>query len=312
MRGVVLGGFDTAPALRDDVPAPAARGKQVLVRVRASSVNPVDAAIAGGMLRGMAEYEFPVVLGRDYAGVVEEVGPDVDRYRVGDDVFGFLPHANPAVHDGSWCELIAVPEDDFIAPAPGDLEVSAAGAAPLAGIAGLTAIDALDVSEGDTVLIVGATGGVGGVASQLAARVGATVIAPGLPEDEDHLRSLGVGEVVARDGDVAAAVRALRPGGVDALLDLVSYTPDALDAYAATLREGGRAASTNGAAGDRTGRINVMAIPTTENLTRLARLLETGAITIPIDQTHPIADAADALQALATGHTQGKIAISIT
>jgi NADPH:quinone reductase-like Zn-dependent oxidoreductase len=311
MRGFVLGSFDEAPTLRDDLPRPTVGEDQVLVRVRSSSVNPVDAAIAGGMLRGMAEYAFPVILGRDYAGVVEQVGPAVGSYQVGDNVFGFLLHANPTVHDGSWCELIAVPEDNFIAAAPRNTESSPAGAAPLAGITALAAIDALGISEGDTVLIVGATGGVGTVASQLAVNAAAAVIAPALPEDKDYLSSLGVAEVVDRNGDVAAAVRVLHPDGVDALLDLVSYTPDALDAYATILNAQGRAASTNGAAGDGSGRVNVMAVPTTENLQRLARFLEEGTITIPVGRTYPVTDAADALQALATGHTQGKIAVSI-
>src|SRR6478752_2328591 len=134
MRGAVLEGFDTAPVVRDDLPAPTASGNQVLVRVHASSVNPVDAAIAGGMLRGMVDYEFPVVLGRDYAGVVERVGPSAAGYSEGDHVFGFLPHANPTVHAGSWSELIAVPDDNFIAPVPSAIELSSAGTAPLVGI----------------------------------------------------------------------------------------------------------------------------------------------------------------------------------
>ena len=76
-----------------------------MVRVHASSVNPVDAAIAAGMLKQMrVEYEFPVISARDYAGVVEEVGSEVSGYAIGDEVFGFLLHANPAVHDGSWAE----------------------------------------------------------------------------------------------------------------------------------------------------------------------------------------------------------------
>jgi hypothetical protein len=82
----------------------------VLVRVQASSANPADNSIAAGMLKQMGlEYEFPVILGRDYAGVVEQTGAEVTRYSVGDEVFGFLLHANPTVHDGSWTELITVP-----------------------------------------------------------------------------------------------------------------------------------------------------------------------------------------------------------
>ena len=74
MRAFILASFDTPPALRDDLPAPVPAEDEVLVRVHASSVNPVDAAVSAGMLKGMSEHEFPVVLGRDYAGMVEQVG----------------------------------------------------------------------------------------------------------------------------------------------------------------------------------------------------------------------------------------------
>src|SRR5207248_6023089 len=118
MKAVTLDGFDTPPRLRDDLPAPTPAAHGVLVRVHASSVNPADNSIAAGMLKQMGvEYEFPVILGRDYAGVVEQVGAEVTRYNVGDEVFGFLMHANPTVHDGSWAELILVPEGVSIARA---------------------------------------------------------------------------------------------------------------------------------------------------------------------------------------------------
>jgi len=161
----------------------------VLVRVHASSVNPADNRIAAGMLKQMGlEYEFPVIPGRDYAGGVEQVGTEVTRHRVGDEVFGFILHANPTVHEGSWAELIAVPEDMFIGRAPEGVDLTTAGAAPLAGIAAIMAIDSLELSDGETVLIVGATGGVGSLAVQLAASAGATVVAPALAEDEASLR----------------------------------------------------------------------------------------------------------------------------
>jgi NADPH:quinone reductase len=135
VKAVTLNDFDTAPVLREDLPAPTPASNEVLVRVHASSVNPADNSIAAGMLRQMGvEYEFPVILGRDYAGVVEQLGSDVTRYSVGDAVFGFLLHANPTAHEGSWAELIAVPQDKFIGPAPEGVDVAIAGAAPLAGI----------------------------------------------------------------------------------------------------------------------------------------------------------------------------------
>ncbi len=100
MRAVTVTAFETSPAVHD-LPTPTPAPTEVLVRVHASSVNPVDNAIAAGMLKGMVEHEFPVTLGRDYAGVVEDAGADVTRYSAGDEVFGFLTHASPTVHDGT-------------------------------------------------------------------------------------------------------------------------------------------------------------------------------------------------------------------
>jgi NADPH:quinone reductase len=308
MKAVTLDAFDTPPRLRDDLPAPTPAPNEVLVRVHASSVNPADNGIAAGTLKQMGlEYEFPVILGRDYAGVVEQVGPEVTRYGVGDEVFGFLLHANPTVRDGSWAELIAVPQDMFIGR-PEGVDLATAGAAPLAGIAAIMAIDALELSDGDTVLIVGATGGVGSLAVQLAATAGATVVAPALPEDEAHLRELGVTELLPRDGDLAAAARERHPDGFDAVLDLVNYAPDV---PAALAKEGGRVASPTGAAGEGPGRTMIMAAPTPENLERLARLLADGTLRVPIQATHELAQAPDALAALRTTHTRGKVAIRV-
>jgi NADPH2:quinone reductase len=301
-----LGG--TPPAAREDLPAPTPAADQVLVRVHASSANPVDNAIAAGMLSSMVEHEFPVVLGRDYAGVVEQVGAQVTRYSVGDEVYGFVPHANPTVRDGAWAELIVVPEDMSIAPKPEGVDLASAGAAPLAAITATAAIDALELTEGDTVLVVGATGGVGSLAVQLAAGSGATVIAPALAEDEEYLRALGVSELVDRNADIAAAVRERHPGGVDALLDLVSYAPGAFDA---ALKDGGRVASPNSAAGDGPGRTNVMGVSTPENLDRVARLLDAGTLTVPIQATYELDHAGEALQALGATHIQGKLAIRV-
>jgi NADPH:quinone reductase-like Zn-dependent oxidoreductase len=312
MRAFTLDSFDTPPGLRENLPTPTPADNEVLVRVRASSVNGADAGIAAGMLGGMVEHEFPVVVGRDYAGVVEQVGSGVMRYAEGEEVYGFLMHANPTVHDGTWTELIVVPEDNFVARKPVGVEFAAAGAAPLAGISAVSALDALQISEGDTVLVVGANGGVGSFAVQLAANAGATVIAPALPEDEDYLRDLGVSELLERDADIAAVVRERHPEGIDALLDLVSYSTEGFDAYAAALKPGGRGASLNGAAGDGAGRTNVMAVPSPENLERLGQLLDAGTLRVPIQGTYGLDQAGEALQAFGTAHTQGKLSIQVT
>ena len=308
MRAVTLGAFDTAPIVRDDFPEPVAGAGAIVVRVQASSANPVDNAIVAGMLKRLVEHDFPVVLGRDYAGSVEQVGAGVEGYAVGDEVFGFVLAADPTVHEGSWAELIALAPEMQVAPKPTSIDFATAGAAPLAGITALAALDALALSEGETVLVVGASGGVGGFAVQLAARIGATVVAPSLPEDGDYLRALGVAEQFDRDGDIVAAVREAHPEGVDALLDLVSYGPGAFDR---ALKQGARVASSNGAAGEEPGHTNLQATPTPENLRRLAAVLEDGTLTTRIDRSFDLADAPEALQTLATEHIRGKVVIRV-
>ena len=306
MRAFTLDDFGAQPGLRDDLPEPRPGENEVVVRVHASSVNPVDVFIAAGALKETAEHEFPVILGRDFAGVVEEVGPAVDRYQVGDAVFGFVPYAGPAVHDGSWAEFILVPQDNLAAAKPADVDLTHAGAAPVAGITAIAAFDALALEEGQAVLVVGASGGVGSFFVQLAASAGANVLAPGLPEDEEYLRGLGASVVLDRAADVAAAVRELFPDGVDAILDSVSQTPDA-----SLLKDGGRLASPLGAAGDGPGRFNVMSQPTPANVERLGGLLESGTLRVSLQQSYGLEQAGEALQALPATHTQGKLGVRI-
>ena len=308
MKVVALDAFDATPTVRDDLPEPTATDEEILVRVHASSANPVDNAIAAGLLKGMAEYDFPVTLGRDYAGVVEQVGASASGYAIGDEVYGFVPATNPTVRDGSWAELITVTPHMSIAPKPSSTDLTTAGVAALAAIAAMAAVDGLDLSAGETVLVVGATGGVGSFAVQLATKAGAIVIAPALPEDAEYLRSLGAVELPDRNADIVATVREAYPDGVDALLDLVSYEPGVFDGV---LGEGPRVASSNGAAGNGPGRTNVMATPTPHNLRRLTGLLDAGTLKVHIEQTFDINDAADALRTLAATHVRGKIGIRV-
>jgi len=306
MRAFTLDSFDTPPGLRDDLPTPSPEPNEVLVSVHASSVNGADVPIAAGMLKDMAEYEFPVTIGRDFAGVIEDVGSGVSRYKAGDEVYGFFGAADPTVHKGSWADYVVATEVTSVARKPESVDFATAGAAPLAGITALAALDELQLSEGASVLVVGAAGGVGSFFVQLAAAAGANVITPGLPEDHEYLRGLGAAEVIERSADVAAQVREQHPDGVDALLDLVSFTPDD-----SVLKRGGRLASTLGAAGEGPGRSNLMALPTTPNLERLAQLLDAGALRVPIQHTYPLEQAGTALDALPTTHTQGKLAITV-
>jgi NADPH2:quinone reductase len=309
MRAFTLDSFERPAGLREDLPTPQAGPGQLLVRVQASSVNPVDAGIAGGHLKAMFPHKFPVLVGRDYAGVIEQVGADVSGYTAGDAVFGFVPGMSPGVHHGAWAELIVVPQDQ-VAHLPDGVDLAQAGAAPLAGVTALAVHDALGLSQGDTVLMIGANGGVGTFAVQLAA-ARATVVAPGLGEDHAYLRGLGVAEVLDRNGDVAAQVRERHPEGVDALADFASRSPDQLNTYAAVVREGGRIASSAGAAGEGPGRTNVMAVPAAATLERLAGLLGDGTLRVPVQASYPLTQADQALKTLGGQHTQGKLAITL-
>ena len=306
--------FDSGLALLD-LPVPEPAPNELLVRVHASSINPIDVLTAAGALRGMMEYEFPVVPGRDFAGVVEEVGTEVVGARVGDAVLGNL--SKPVLHDGAWAEYLTVPVDGFVVPKPERLDFTAAAALPVVGLTALEAVDAVDPEEGELVLIVGAGGGVGSFAVQLAAERGATVIATAKPGDEQRLRGLGAAETIDYTmQDVVAAVRERHPEGVGALIDLVDRG-DAFASVAALVQPGGRAASPIGAANAEelarrqvTGS-NVMASNAgPPALARLAERAAAGELKVAIDSVRPLAEVPAAVAEFSAGK-RGKVVVSI-
>jgi NADPH:quinone reductase-like Zn-dependent oxidoreductase len=314
MRAITLEGFEGGPTLRD-LPVPEPGATEVLVRVHASSVNGMDAAVASGMLKGMMEYEFPVTLGRDFAGVVERVGSAVTRYSPGDEVFGFV--SKPTLHDGTWADYVVLPEDMFLARKPAALSFAEAGALPLAGAAALAAVEAVDPSEGDRVLIVGACGGVGGYAVQLAAGRGAHVIGTTTADDEPRLRDLGVGETIDfTQNDVVAVVSERYPQGIDGLIDLVKRA-DGFAANAGLVRRGGRAASTLGAANvDELAErgvtaTNVASSPEPAVLARLAEIADAGELMVTIQDEYRLEAAEEALRAFSDSGTRGKLALAV-
>jgi NADPH:quinone reductase-like Zn-dependent oxidoreductase len=313
MRAVTLIDHDSGPALRE-VPTPEPGPNELLVRVHASSINGFDVAVANGVLRGMMEYEFPVTLGSDYAGVVEQVGADVGGYSVGDEVFGFV--RKPTLQEGTWADYVVVPEDMFVARKPKSYDVVAAGSLPLAGAAALALVDAVAPAPGDVILVVGASGGVGGYAVQLAAKRGARVIATGTSQDEQRLRDLGASETIDfTTEDVGAVVRERHAGGIQGLIDVANFG-DAFAAMAEVVADGGRAASTLGAAeveslaARNVAATNVMASPDPATLARLAGHADAGDITVSIDSVHSLEDTDAALGRFAAGK-RGKIGIEI-
>jgi NADPH:quinone reductase len=314
MRAITLESFDSSPELHE-VPTPQSAPNEVLVRVHASSINGFDVAVAAGMLQGMMEYQFPVTIGRDLAGVVEEVGSEVSRYQVGDEVFGFL--STPVLHEGTFAEYVASPEDTFIGPKPTSLDFLEAGALPVAGVAALISVDTLDPSEGERVLVVGATGGVGSFAVQLAAKRGAKVIATAQPEDEDYLRDLGAAQTVDHTReDVVSVVRERYPDGIEGLADFANFA-DGFAPLAELVAPGGRAASTLGAADAEqlaardVRATNVVGTPDPALLARLAELADSRELRVPVQRTFSLEEATDGLDAFQGGHVRGKLAISV-
>ncbi|GAA0424980.1 NADPH:quinone reductase [Acrocarpospora corrugata] len=304
MRAFSLSAFDTPPGLVD-LPTPEPGPGEVLVRVQASSINGFDLAVVGGWLRGVMEHLFPVVLGKDYAGTVEAVGEGSARFAVGDAVFGVV--LQPFVKDGGLGDYLVVGEAHSIAPVPAGLPVASAGVLGLAGSAALDSLAAAKPEPGTFLLISGATGGVGAIATQYAAAAGVHVIATARAGAEaDFVRTQGAEHVVDHTGDLAAQVRAIAPDGVPAILHLAG------DAGTLTglLTEDGRIASTLGWALDaHPAMISIAAEATQDNLRRLSEDAAAGRLTVPISHSHPLTDVGQALADFAAG-TLGKIAIT--
>jgi NADPH:quinone reductase-like Zn-dependent oxidoreductase len=311
MKALALEAFDVPPAVID-VPEPVAGPGEVLVRVHASSVNAFDVGVAAGFMKDFMPYEFPAVIGSDVAGSIEAVGDGVEGFAIGDRVFGMMG-SKGAIHDGAFAEH-ATPQAGSIATAPDGLSDTDAGTLAVAGTTAMSAVDAADPSDGARVLIVGATGGVGTFAIQLAALRGAHVIASVRPGDEDFVTGLGAAETVDYTGDVAATIRDRYPDGIDAVIDAVNRDNDAFAALAGVVREGGRAASVLGGAGESSqiGEVTVSnAGGNPAHLPALADLVVQGKLRVAIRRTYALADAAKALQDFAKEHTLGKLVITM-
>ena len=309
MRAFAVQARDSAAALHD-LPDRDPGPGEVRLTVEAASVNGFDVAVAAGYVWDMLPHDFPVVLGRDVAGTVESVGPDVQGIAVGDRVASVILGMGLNAH-GTFAERFTTAAADVV-PVPEGVTAAQAAAAGLAGIAALDAVDALDVQPGDVVLVSGATGGVGTVAVQLAAARGATVLATARPgEASDLVRRLGAHEAVDFTTDLAAAVTAAAPGGVTKALHAAG-DPAAL---AALLVPGGVLASLIGADQSQLGRDDVTAKPVTAQATpaKLAFLLEAiaaGRLEVVESTLRPLDDGAGALAAFGAGKV-GKIVVTV-
>ncbi|HWE45737.1 MAG TPA: NADP-dependent oxidoreductase [Caulobacteraceae bacterium] len=288
----------------EDVPPPQPRDNEVLVRVRASSVNPVDYKIRrGGYLKDDA---LPLTLGRDVAGTIERSGQAVADFESGDAIYAMLPDDR-----GGHAELVAIPAD-LIARKPERLDFVQAAAVPLASVTAWQGLfDHGALKQGQTVLIHGAGGGVGHFAVQFAVVRGARVIATCSGRDRDFVESLGADTVVDyKSEDFRDSAH-----DVDLVYDLVGG--EAQDRSWDCLHEGGVLVSTVGepnqakASAHRALGVGYKAQPNGMQLTEIARLIDSDRVTPHIDKVFPLSETAAAERRLETDHVRGKLVLQV-
>ena len=311
MRTIAEETFGGPIALRD-LPTPEIGAGEVLIRVRAAGVNPFDWKVADGALEDQMKHRFPLILGFDAAGVIERVGADVTALAEGDEVYGYL--FKPVIGDGAYTEYVAAPAT-IVARKPVTVGFDEAAALPTPGLAAMDLVDAADIREGETILIVGATGGVGSYATQLAARRGARVIATARRTNESLVRELGAAETIDHTTeDLVDAVRMAHPDGIEAVIDVVSDR-ETLGRVSTIVNEGGRLASSvyavdvdelakRGIVGT-----NVSMQPGARRLGELSRMVDAGELAVRLDRTFPLESAPEALEQRRIGHVRGKIVL---
>ncbi|HEX4080968.1 MAG TPA: NADP-dependent oxidoreductase [Rhizomicrobium sp.] len=312
MRAFAVRSFGEAPAIHD-LPVPAAEDA-FLIRVTHAGVDPIDYKL---LERLTTASTYPFVMGIDFAGVVERVPPGERNFRIGDRIFGM------ARTRGAYAEYTAVAsgaKTEPLALIPDGVTDEQAAALPIPGVTALGSLELLRVAAGQSLVVMGATGGVGGYAVQMARARGAHVIAT-VRGDADEARRLGAEEVYdTKAVDVVEALRVSHPDGVDAILDLVNGK-DAIRRDAEMLKPGGGLVSTIYAADEGwfAGRkitahnigssANPLSSP--QGLSELARLLKDSTITARIRSTAELDGAGQLLEKLRDGGLRGKAVIRL-
>jgi NADPH:quinone reductase-like Zn-dependent oxidoreductase len=293
-----------------DLPDPTPVPGEVLVRVHAAGLSTTDLAVMVGYMKDFAPHSFPLVPGIDVSGVVEAVGPGVTEFAVGDAVCGF--ERRMAFGGGTWAELTVVPVDGLIAK-PATLSHPQAAVIAHGSLTALAALTAADLKPEETVVILGATGGVGSYATQLASAGGARVIAVTLAEHKDYARSLGADEVIDyKAADPTAALRELAPDGIDAVVDFAGI-PELSAGVSGVVHKGGRVVSVvippdvealaaNGVTGIMTDRTKAEA-----RFPEVMSWIVDGKLDLPAIQTFPFEAIESAIGLQATRHVRGKL-----
>lgn len=308
MTAVLLESFGGTEALRvKQIDRPEPGDSEVLIKVHAASVNPVDYKIASGQYAAVKQDQLPMVLGRDISGTVVSCGRQVTGLQAGDEVFAMLDRAH-----GGFAEYVAL-SAELCAAKPAKLDHAAAAAVPLAGITAWQGLfDHGQLNSGQRVLIHGGPGGVGHFAIQFAKERGANVSTTGSAQDKDFLRLLGADQAVDYKSDRFEEV----VHDVDLVLDLIAG--DTQERSWAVLKDGGALISALAKPSEMLARerraraTSYMAQPNAAELGQIGQLIAAGKVKPYIEATFALDEAAKALQRLQHRHTQGKIVLEVS
>ncbi|WP_018788119.1 NADP-dependent oxidoreductase [Micromonospora sp. CNB394] len=284
-----------------EVPDPVAGPGQVRIRVKAAGVQPFDCATRRGDFAAYNPLTFPVRLGNEVAGVVDQVGEGVSGFVDGDEVIAFLTMEG-------YADTVVVPINQ-VGHKPAKMSWAEAGVLTASGQTAYTALDELRVGSGDTLLIHAAAGGVGSFAVQLAQARGARVIGTASERNHDYLRSLGATPVTYGPG-LADRVREVASEGVDAALDAIGG--EALDVSLELLGSTERIVTI--ADWTRSAQLGIRRVGTersVQKLDDLTRLYTEGKLVVEVASTVPLGQAAEAHRQVETGHVRGKVALVV-
>ncbi len=307
MRAIAIEEFGGSDKLQlVDLPTPEPGAEEVLIRVRAAGVGPWDVMSRQGVF---GDREFPFVPGFEPAGVVEMVGSGVEDFSEGDEVYAYR------FPGGGYAEYLTAAQG-VTARKPASLSFEKAAGVPVAGTtAHQGLVDELGVREGETVLIAGASGGVGSFAVQIAANIlGARVIGTASARNHEYLRELGVEEAIDYNGDWVTAVRDVAPDGVDAVL--VCAGGDTLLRSFETVRDGGRVAYIVPVEEEPEPPRGISAHffsaqPDGGRLSALASMFDAGQLRVNLQEVVPLEEAARAQDIVEEGHTRGKVVLGV-
>ncbi len=315
MKAIALREFGGRDKLeRMDLPIPEVGKGEILVRVKAAGVNPVDWKIREGWLKDRFPYKFPLVPGWDAAGVVEKVGQGVTRFKAGDEIFAYC--RKPVVQGGAYAEYVVLSEEHMALKPKNTLFTEAAGI-PLASLTAYQAlVDAAKVKAGERVLIHAAAGGVGGFGVQIARDRGAVAWGTASSRNEKYVRGLGAERVIdyTRD-DFGKVVRSVYPDGMDVVFDCVGG--QVLKQSAEIVRDGGRLVSIVDSLDEQRLRQRdirfefVFVAPNATELSAIGEMVEQRRLRVHVSKVLPLAFAREAHELIESGHTRGKIVLEV-